>query len=426
MVGQHARKLNRRLNRRRTKSNLRHLRSSSGNHVGHPSDHTGLAKQHPQNAPVLCPRPQRLPPNDPAPRRRTNPQDHDPSLVNSHAARTRWLALNPLPQPTPPLEYDSDAAAESCTPVPLRRVPRGGGRWSHLPFKLVSRILRLCRTTERERSSPVGDRGCPPRNLDHCGARCVCLHPSVPRVGACGVCGGLRVGGGHLRPDVRQPGVRQLLLVFPARAREEAGGGHRLPPLCDAWQMASCQPPVRALVREPARAAWAPAVLIDEGAYKVLKLLVANILPRLNGVSPQLVALELGVYYGSRFEAVLNDADFATSLLGWNSSACRLEPRRTLAATRTLRSAPRSVSGIDFPFGRRTVSALFIRKLVSLQPPLRRVVLFGSYLESETLLADLLAACPTLTSEPATLSRTKQSLSSKITRPCATSTFAWT
>ncbi|RKO92478.1 hypothetical protein BDK51DRAFT_40407 [Blyttiomyces helicus] len=124
-----------------------------------------------------------------------------------------------------------------------------------------------------------------------------------------------------------------------------------------------------------------------------LEALVADVLPRLNVSSPLLAALDFTTRYG------LNSHRIDPVELFGNSTNHK-EIASTIGSLEFLRTPPKLsevLSGSLLPdLGPAPVSAAFMIKLASLRPPLRRVRLGDSRLDSEASLAALLAACPTI------------------------------
>ncbi|RKO86608.1 hypothetical protein BDK51DRAFT_46130 [Blyttiomyces helicus] len=229
------------------------------------------------------------------------------SRRTAYAAFTRWLTLNPLPKliaESPPQNRDPDAAGTAMS-APAPRAPGARSRWPQLPVELLGHFLRLRRAMERKPPSLVaGD------EEDQLAVRITAARDKyacslgVPRLGARGVLRALGVGGGHLGPVVREPRVRQLLLVHAARARHGASGGHPLPPF--------------RITREMSLRTWFDAV-----ANATCELLVVDFLPRANIVSPNLTALDLGsiTHYAEVFAlSEVDNVGLKGLSKGWNFS----------------------------------------------------------------------------------------------------------
>ncbi|RKO88614.1 hypothetical protein BDK51DRAFT_47283 [Blyttiomyces helicus] len=85
---------------------------------------------------------------------RTNPEAHDPNIVNALAACTRWLTLNGFPAPAAKTRPRDEFDAAGTDTRALTLSPRAPGRvlrWSSLPFELVCRILHVHCAMERDR-----------------------------------------------------------------------------------------------------------------------------------------------------------------------------------------------------------------------------------------------------------------------------------
>ncbi|RKO94187.1 hypothetical protein BDK51DRAFT_41985 [Blyttiomyces helicus] len=215
--------------------------------------------------------------------------------------------------------------------------------------------------------------------------------------------GAHRIGGAlggcicYLREDVRGPGVRQLLLLFSDGAGHGAGREHPVPRLHGTRSVSCPQAPARALLR----------------ANSIPALLLVDIVRRLNVSSPGLIALDLTAYlhsYGTY--ADLKEIASTIARLEFLSIPCQLSQLLSdnlLAATSpALRSwVPEDSSLIILnepatslshliEFSAFAVSASHMNKLAVLRPPLRRLNLFYAELGSESSLAALLAACPSI------------------------------
>ncbi|RKO91814.1 hypothetical protein BDK51DRAFT_32591 [Blyttiomyces helicus] len=301
--------------------------------------------------------------------RRINPEDHDPNVVNALASCARCLTLHPQ---SPPLEPASKAMARLDKTVPPQR-----GQWSYLPFELLSRILRLRRAAERELPFPVYE----DQDGDH-----PTVQPTAARdTYACSLYSDSKPFFDKL------VGLRGLTLT----------------------SQDDCE--------------------YRTASYEILELLVCEIFPRLNFTSPLLTALDMGRYYGCRCGIVLDEENLAVcastiarlrflrvpeffnladpSFEEWDDDPLRSVNGMLGPALRCW--APDSCSPDDgiiapslprlecikFPTERvcdHVVSGTFMHKLISLQPPLRCVILQFTYLHSEDLLINLLAACSTI------------------------------
>ncbi|RKO91544.1 hypothetical protein BDK51DRAFT_45562 [Blyttiomyces helicus] len=311
--------------------------------------------------------------------RRTKPEDHDPDLANTSAACTRWLALNPLPKQYTIWDCMMEPAPRLA---PVRRKGKGGSR------------LR--------KPSQCGAPGLASRTPRLRGARHVRLQSRVPRVGARGE-SALGAGGCHLGQDVREPDVRQLLFVVPAWQGRERAGAIRLLRFAslDSWPLRrhQCVPFFDKLAG--LRGLKLTSLnRLDDVAAAILELVVVDILPRLKTVSPLLTLLDLGRDIYTGIEPTLSDVqlvEITRTITGrdirfWAPASCLYTNGMTATSLPRLKCFEFSPCLDAGP----NIAEPLMHQLASLRPPLPYLSLKKSFLPSEDLFINLLAACPTI------------------------------